>query len=82
MGKENRFLLFVDGVEEIIIHLNVEQNRHLNGNQTYVRSVGTGHPKTICQTPKIEIGAEMDVGAVSLVETVAANSVIRYPREE
>ena len=41
-----------------------------------------GHPKTVCPTPKVE--SEMtDVGAVFLVqhvtETIAANSVIRYP---
>ena len=41
---------------------------------------GIGHPKAVCPTIKVrKVPESMDIGAVFLVKTQTANSVIRYP---
>ena len=41
---------------------------------------GIGHPKAVCPTIKVrKVPESMDIGAVFLVKTHTANSVIRYP---
>ena len=67
-------------MDETTTHLIVQARKW--DNHVCTNCKGMGHPKTVCPTPKVE--SEMtDVGAVFLVqhvtETIAANSVIRYP---